>query len=112
MALLSPQVVPITALTASYAAPTTSDTVAPDDGLVLHVKNTNAATRDVTVVVPGTTFGQANGDVVETVPATSGDVFIAIPNDPRLIDPATGLITVTFEATAGVTVALLKFSSA
>lgn len=109
---ITAQVVPVTSLTAVYAAPASvSETISPDSGLVLHVKNTNGATRDVTIVVPGTTLGQNNPDIAKTVPATTGDVFIPIPNDSRLIDPATGLITVTFSATAGVTVALLKLSS-
>lgn len=110
MALLTAQAVVFPRLTAVYSTPSASDTITPDNGLVLHVKNTNAATRDVTVVVPGSTYGQANPDVVNTVPATTGDNFIPIPNSPGLIDPTTGLITVTYSATAGVTAALLRFA--
>lgn len=109
MALIAPQPVVITGLTAVYTAPSAADTIAPDTGLVLHVKNTNAATRDITLVVPGARFGQNNPDVVKTIPATTGDVFIPIPSSPDLIDPATGTIGITCTpATAGVTAALLK----
>ena len=110
MALIAPQPLTLAGLTPVYTAPSASDTITPDTGLFLHVKNTNAATRDITVVVPGnTTFAQAQPDVVVTVPATTGDKMIPLPSPNLLADPTTGLITVTCTpAQAGVTMGLFK----
>lgn len=107
MALLSPQQITITGTDITYGAANASDTLVPDERAYLHYKNTNASTRTVTVVVPGTTFGQANPDVAVTLGATTGDEKIG-PLPASLADPATGLITVTVSATAGVTVALCR----
>jgi hypothetical protein len=104
MALLSPQQVTITGATITLSTPTTSDTVIPNDRLFLWYKNTNAATRDITVVVPGTYYAQNLTDVVVTIAATTGEELIG-PIDRRLADPTTGLVTVTITATAGVTCA-------
>lgn len=108
MALLTPQQVGITGLAPVYSAPTASDTITPDDRVFLHVKNTNAGADTATVVVPGSTYGQANPDVAVNVPATTGDRMIG-PMVAALADPSTGLITVTHSNTgAGVTCALLR----
>lgn len=107
MALLSAQQVTITGAAITLGAAAASDTVAPDDRLFLWYKNTNAATRDITVVVPGTQYGQARPDVVRTIAATTGEALIG-PLVSDLADPATGLITVTLSATAGVTVAAVR----
>jgi hypothetical protein len=107
MALLTAQQVAITGTTVTYATPTTSDTVAPDERAFWHVKNTNASTRTATVVVPGTTFGQANADVAVTVGATTGDEMIG-PLVPALADPSTGLITLTLSSVTDVTAAIVR----
>lgn len=107
MALLTAQQVAITGTTVTYSAAGASDTVAPDERAFWHVKNTNAATRTATVVVPGTTYGQANPDVAVTVAATTGDVMIG-PLTPALADPSTGLITLTTSAQTGVTAAIVR----
>jgi len=94
MALLAVQQVGITGTTPSYAAVSASDTIVPDDRAFLIVKNANAGADTCTVVVPGSTFGQANPDVAVNVPATTGERWIG-PMVASLADPATGLITVT-----------------
>ncbi len=81
----------------------------------LHVKNTNGATRDVTITTPNTVDGLAIGDLVVTVPATTGDTMIGpfpaalydtIDTDPDPdIDPA---IFVDLEADSGITLAAVK----
>lgn len=107
MALLSPQQVTVTGTTPVFGAVTASDTAAPDDRTFLIVRNGNAAADTATIVVPGTTYGQANPDVPVTVPATNGERWIG-PLNGALADPATGLVTVTHSVTATVTCALVR----
>ena len=107
MALLTAQQVAITGTSVTFSAAGASDTVAPDDRAYWHVKNTNAATRTATVVVPGTLFGQALADVAVTVAATTGDVLIG-PLVQALADPATNLITLTTSAQTNVTSAVVR----
>jgi hypothetical protein len=76
-------------------------------GVVLKVKNTNAATRDVTLADPRTTdLGYANPDTTVTVAATTGDVDI--PVHPQYIDPATGLVNITYSAVTSLTVKVVR----
>lgn len=91
---------------AVFSAPTVSDTINPEDGLILFVK-VGATATTVTMVVPG------NQPYTGTAIADSGTGSIS--NTERqfgitrdLIDPATGLVTVTYSQVTGVTVALLK----
>jgi hypothetical protein len=102
MALLTAQAVSDggSGITPTYSAASSSDTVAFRPGLWLHVKNTNGATRDIAVVIPGTHIsGQANPDVAHTIAATTGDRLIPIPNAAS----DQGVVTFTTSATAGVT---------
>lgn len=108
MALLAPQVVSITGLAPVYSAVAASDTIAPDSGLVLHVKNAGGSIDTATVVVPGSRFGQANPDVAVSVPATTGDRMIKLDSPNELADPTTGLITVTHSFTTSVTCAYVR----
>jgi len=107
MALLAHQQIQITGPAITHAAASTSDTVAPDDRLFLWYKNSDASTEVITVVVPGSYFGQALADVPVTVPVSPGERLIG-PLDRRLADPTTGLITVTMVSTTGITVAAVK----
>lgn len=112
MALLTVQSIaigtnPSNGVTPSYSAANSSDTVAYDSGLFLHVKNTNAATRDITVVIPGNQVSGAGiTDLVHTIAATTGDRMIPIPAEA--VDPATGLVTITTSATPNVTWGVFK----
>lgn len=105
MALMSPQ--PISSvITPSFTAPTVSDTVTPDDKLILYVK-IGATSTDVTVVVPGNQeyTGTARTDLSATGLTNTERAFYL----PRSIaDPSTGLITVTYSQVTNVTSALLK----
>ena len=93
MALLSIQQVAITGTTPSYGAVAASDTIVPDDRAFLIVKNASGTVDNVVVVVPGSTYGQANPDVTVTVPITTGKFRfsrvrrISIPTAP--VAPAT-----------------------
>lgn len=106
MALLTVQPIVVGGLAEVFSAVSASDTITPDDRLFLHVKNTSGMPDTVTVVVPGTTYGQANPDYTVSVPATTGDKLI--PIYPAVADPSTGLIIVTHSQTASVTCALVK----
>ncbi len=105
MALLAPQTVAASGTTPTFAAPTVSDTITPDSGLLLYVKN-GATASTVTVVVPGNQpySNAVTTDLVQTFTSSERVFYIA----PGLADPATGLVNVTFSSVATVTVALLK----
>lgn len=107
MATLAVQQIPVTGFTPTFtaAAAGLSDACNPDDRVFLRVKN-GGAQITLTVVVPGTAYGQALADPAITIPATTGDVLINLP--ASLQDPATGLVTWTYSATASVTVALVR----
>ena len=110
MALLTPQVVAFSnGLQPTYSAVNSSDTFVPSDRLLLYVKNTNAATRDVTIVTTQTGVGGLPvNDMTGTVAATTGErIFGPFPYS-RFADPATGLATVNYTATANVTAALVE----
>lgn len=114
MALLT--VVPMTRLgidhtTGFVAATVSGDTIdggqVAEDTVFLEVKNTNAATRDVTLVDPGLTdIGLANPDTTVTVPATTGDV--AIPVYPQYINNDTGVVNITYSAVTNLTVRVVR----
>jgi hypothetical protein len=108
MALLSAQAPNITGAAMTYSAVTASDTITPASNLYLHVKTAGTGTT-VTVVVPGSQYGQARPDVAVTI-GTNADRIIG-PLVPDLADPTTGLITVTYSATTSVTAALLAMGS-
>lgn len=107
MALLTMQQVVITGTTPSYGAVAASDTVVPDERAFLIVKNGSGTQDNAVVVVPGSTYGQANPDVTTAVPITTGERWIG-PLVPALADPTTGLITITHSQTTSVTCALVR----
>lgn len=114
MALLTVQVIGKTALDVTYAAASTSDTF-EDDGserTFLHIKNSNAATRDISIAAPNTDNVPGVGPytipaITKTIAANTGDCMIG-PFPSKYINPTTGLVTVTFTASAGVTVRPIK----
>ena len=112
MALLTAQPVVYTGLTPSYAAVNSTDTFAPGMDLLLHVKNTNAATRTITVTVYKDLGGLALADVGPvTIAATTGEEMLGPFPAHIFADPATGFCTVTYSATAGVTAALIQLAA-
>ena len=108
MALLTPQQIKITGLAPVLAAANSTDTVAADERVFLLYRNTNAATRTITVVTPTKLdqYGQALPDIVITIAATTGEERIG-PMTQDLAD-STGLVTVNLSATANVTVAAIR----
>lgn len=105
MALMSYQQVQITGPALTYSAVASSDTVAPSQRGFVHVK-TGATSTNVTVVVPGTEYGQARADVTVAV-GTNTERMIG-PLVPDLADPTTGLVTIQYSATASVTSAAVQ----
>lgn len=107
MALLTAQAIVAPSLTPTYSAVNASDTITPDTGLFLHVKNANASPTVVTITDSGTTPGGSPAtNPTVSVPASTGDRMI--PISPSYVNPATGLITVSYSVTASVTAALVK----
>jgi hypothetical protein len=106
MALVVPQTAAITGTTVTFAAPTTSETIVPDVDCI-YVVVVGATSTTVTVVVPGTQYGQARADVVVLSAATNQTRYIG-GLVPDLADPSTGLITVTFSQVTNVTAALVR----
>jgi len=105
MALVIPQAATIIGAALVYATPTTSETIVPMNGAVYHII-IGATSTTVTVIVPGSQYGQARPDVVVASAATNTTRQIGgLVTD--LADPTTGLITITFSQTTNVTAALI-----
>lgn len=108
MALLTAQAIVGTGLAPVLSAVNATDTITADGSTyVLHVKNANAGACTVTLTDAGKTpGGSAATNPTISVPATTGERFIYVPNS--LVNPATGLITVGYSPTASVTAALYR----
>lgn len=105
MALLTAQAPAITGTAPSYTQVNSTDTVRfTNTPKVLIVKNGGGGSINVTVVVPGSTFGQANPDVVVAVPA-AGERWIG-PLDSKMA--VNGVITINYSGTTTVTAALMS----
>lgn len=108
MALLNAQSPVITGATPTYSAASASDTLKhTTDHSFLIVRNAGGSPDTVTVVVPGTKYGQPVADVTVTVPATTGERWIG-PFKDDMVDPTSKVITVTHSFTTSVTVALVN----
>jgi hypothetical protein len=105
MALLIAQQINVPGLTPTFPAPSASDTMVPDERSFMVYKVGVTATT-ITLVVPGSQYGQARPDVVHSA-ITSTERWIG-PLVVDLADPATGLITITTSQQTGVTAALLR----
>lgn len=104
MADLSYQQSEITGIAVTFAnAAAGGDTVAVNARGLLLVRNQDAAAKTVTVVVPGTKYGQALPDVPVAVDAGATAAIGPFPAD--LADPTTGRVHVTYSAVTSVTVA-------
>lgn len=115
MAVLTVQNISETGLTPSFVAAAgggDSFVNSSDERTFLVVKNTDASTKDVTVTAQKTSakvggFGQlTKGDIVVTVPATTGEKWIG-PLAEAFNDAA-GSAQVTYSAVTGVTVSAVK----
>lgn len=78
---------------------------------LLRVKNSDAASKTVTLLIPTTVDGVAlvNGGRQVTVAANTGDVLIG--PFPASYNQASGKVHIDYSATTGVTVAVLEVPS-
>lgn len=92
----------------SMTTPASSDTINPDARGFLYFRNTDAASRTITIPSPARLdFGNATlPDQTYTLAATTGEQWI--PCSAELADPTTGLITINISATANVTRAAIR----
>lgn len=105
MALLVTQKPTIAGVTPTYAAASGGgDTLTASTYGYLQVKNTSGAPITVTVVDPRTDSitAAAYTDPTISIPATTGDKIIYI--DPKLADPTTGLVNLTYSGVTNLTV--------
>lgn len=104
MATRTPETVTVAGLAATYhAASAGGDKVRP--GSTLIVKNTNGSTRTLTLVTPGTVYGQAIADQAITIPATTGERVVKVPREG--FTGTDGLVPLAWSADTGVTFACL-----
>lgn len=107
MALIATQTITTVGTAPTFAAAAASDTAACGDRLWLEVRNSNAATRTVTITTPGNLVtGDAFPDKVYTVAALTGELRIPLLDIYR--DPTAGTAAIAWEATAGVTRAVVR----
>lgn len=107
MALLATTAATLAGANPAFAAAAAGgDTMQYQPNSFLHVRNASGGSITVTVVVPGNTeFGVAQPDPTVAVPA-GADRIIRLSQG--LVDPATGLISVTYSAVTSVTVAVVS----
>lgn len=93
---------------ATYTAIDATDTYSfrNTDKSILHFKNTSTEST-VTLDTPVTSGGIAVANPTVTVPATTGDVFVAML-PLSVFNSSAGLATFTQDVASGVTVALLQ----
>jgi len=95
----------------TYAAVGASDKFLPGAQTFLHFKNTNAATRTVTVAAPNNVVPDVGTvDNAYVVPATTGDIMIGPFPAEIFANSADGLCDLTYSGTTNLTVAALKLS--
>lgn len=100
MALAAIRAIGATGTNAVLNAPLSTETIQPQDDIILHVEN-GATSSTVTLVDGGSTAAGNAGTSVQVVVGSSAKMFIAVP--PALVNPSTGLITVTFSSVATIT---------
>lgn len=107
MAVLAPQAVKITGTVPTLvAASGGGDQVQPGDLVFLVVKNGDASSKTVTVVVPGSEFGQPRPDVPVVVAAGATEYIGPLVHD--LADPTTHNVGISYSAVTSVTVGVLN----
>jgi hypothetical protein len=111
MALLATQVPGAAGVIPAYTAASATDTFTPDGDTLVHVLNTNAATRTVTIG-PATVHVQRGQNIAPmvsgTIAATTGTMILGPFPADQYADATTGLATITPSATAGVTYAVVR----
>ena len=111
MALLSTQVPGVNGTAPTFSAANASDTFVAGPNVLLYVKNTNAATRTITLTTPATAGGVAIADPQGTIAATTGELVFGGFQGQLYNDPSTGVTTITPSATAGVSYAVIQVTA-
>lgn len=115
MATLTTQAIVRTGLTPSYgAAAAGGDACEVGDDLFLHYKNTNAATRTVTLAIPSgasTYPGVVYTNTSVVVAATTGDKMIGPLAANLYRDATTGMAVITYDAVTNLTVGVFKLQA-
>lgn len=111
MATLATQEITRAGVQVTYAACNAGgDKFTPSKDTFIHVKNTNAATRTVTIVSTGTSIGLAVADPAVVVAATTGDNMIG-PFPPDIFaNSADGLCDLTYSAVTNLSIAVFRLS--
>lgn len=108
MATLATQQITQAGLAPAYgAAAGGGDQFTPGDRTFLHVKNTNAATRTVTVDSKVLSNYGTDVNVVVVIPANTGDMMIG-PLPAQRFAGATGLGDISYDAVVGLTIAVVS----
>lgn len=108
MALITTATPSVAGTAPTFAAAASGDTARCGSGYWLVAKNTNIASRTVTITVPGNLpTGDAYPDKVYTLAADTGEVWVPLLRE--YADPADGEAHLAWSATAGVTRAVVKF---
>jgi len=107
VAVIAIQTIDLDGEAADYAAAVGPDTFVNDGRTFLHVKNTNAATRDVTIDSTKLCDQGFDHNQVVTIPATTGDVMIGPFPTARFGTT----VTVTYSAVTNLTIAAFKLSA-
>ncbi|MFE5258237.1 hypothetical protein [Streptomyces coelicoflavus] len=106
MAALTSTAMPLSGGTIAFtAAGAGGDTCTTGRGVLLIVKNGDAAAHTVTLVTPGNVSGLAIADREVTV-AAGAQVGIPVNADYR--NPATGLASITYDGVTSVEVAVIR----
>lgn len=106
MALLTPQALAVSGITPTYASASAGGDQAPiGRNLLLEIRNGGASPVTATLITYATYKGFAVADTALVIPA--GGVGL-VPLDTVYRNPANGQATVTYSATASVTVAVLQ----
>lgn len=102
---ITPQNVAVTGTTITFeSANVDGNSIDMSSGpKILHAKNTNAATRTITLVTSGTVGGLAIADRTVVIPATTGDKEIRLDN---VVKGSDGICHITYDAVTGLTVAV------
>lgn|SRR5512139_445296 len=108
MATRSPQGLDSKGVALSFFAAANGDKVPP--GVTLIVRNTSGAGITLTLVTPLVLDGDlaVSDRTTNSVAATTGVNGIKIPNSEVYRDPADGLVTINFSATASVDYAVIS----
>lgn len=108
MALITTFTPTVAGTAPTFSAAASGDTAKCGTGYWLVAKNTNVASRTVTIAVPGNlATGDAYPDKVYTLAADTGEQWIPLLRE--YADPTDGEAHLTWSATTGVTRAVVKF---